>query len=118
METTAAMAEPPQLRDDQVTAFAVLGAVSLSHLLNDIVQSLLPAIYPVLKASFGLTFAQIGLMTLALMLTASVLQPVVGFYTDRRPAPHALTVGMALSFAGLVLLGLATSYWMLLSAAA
>src|SRR6516162_729447 len=71
--------------DDHVTAFAVLGAVSLSHLLNDIVQSLLPAIYPVLKASFGLTFAQIGFMTLALMLTASLLQPVVGYVTDKRP---------------------------------
>jgi FSR family fosmidomycin resistance protein-like MFS transporter len=121
MNTTAAVAEAPRgrspLGDDDVTAFAVLGAVSLSHLLNDVVQSLLPAIYPVLKASFGLTFAQIGFMTLALMLTASLLQPVVGYVTDKRPAPHALTVGMALSLVGLLMLGLATSYWMLLAAA-
>jgi FSR family fosmidomycin resistance protein-like MFS transporter len=89
MKTTAAVAEAPRARsplgNDDVTAFAVLGAVSLSHLLNDVVQSLLPAIYPVLKASFGLTFAQIGFMTLALMLTASLLQPVVGYVTDKRP---------------------------------
>ncbi len=126
MKATAVLDDEPQgaellsrvpLRDDQVTAFAVLGAVSLSHLLNDIVQSLLPAIYPVLKASFGLTFAQIGFMTLALMLTASLLQPVVGYYTDTRPAPHALAVGMALSLAGLLLLGVASRYWMLLTAA-
>lgn len=100
-----------------MTAFAVLAAISLSHLLNDTIQSLLPAIYPLLKASFGLTFAQIGLMTLALMLTASVLQPVVGHYTDSKPTPHALLVGMAFSFAGLLLLAAAHTYWMLLTAA-
>ena len=86
------------------TAYAVLAAVSVSHLLNDTIQSLLPAIYPVLKESFGLSFSQIGLMTLALMLTASVLQPVVGLITDRRPAPLALVVGMSFTLAGLLLL--------------
>jgi MFS transporter, FSR family, fosmidomycin resistance protein len=72
---------------EEMTAFAVLSAISVAHLLNDTIQSLLPAIYPMLKAQFGLTFGQIGLMTLALMLTASVLQPLVGFYTDKRPTP-------------------------------
>ena len=100
-----------------MTAFAVLAAISLSHLLNDTIQSLLPAIYPLLKVSFSLSFAQIGLMTLALMLTASVLQPVVGHYTDSRPTPHALLVGMGFSLIGLLLLAAAQSYWMLLAAA-
>lgn len=102
---------------DEKTALAVLLAISLSHLLNDTIQSLLPAIYPVLKETFNLTFAQIGMMTLALMLTASVLQPVVGHYTDARPTPHALLIGMAFSLAGLLALAFASTYWMLLGAA-
>ena len=77
------------------TAFTVLAAISFSHLLNDTIQSLIPALYPILKASFALNFSQVGLMTLTLMLTASLLQPVVGLYTDRRPAPYSLVVGMA-----------------------
>jgi FSR family fosmidomycin resistance protein-like MFS transporter len=100
------------------TAYGVLAAVSLSHLLNDTIQSLLPAIYPVLKQSFGLNFSQVGLMTLALMLTASVLQPVVGFITDRRPAPLALVAGMTFTLAGLLVLSVAWTYPMLLAAAA
>ena len=100
------------------TAYAVLAAVSVSHLLNDTIQSLLPAIYPVLKVSFGLSFSQVGLMTLALMLTASVLQPVVGLITDRRPAPLALVVGMSFTLAGLLLLSVAWTYPLLLLAAA
>jgi len=99
------------------TAVAVLAAVSLSHLLNDTIQSLLPAIYPLLKASFALSFSQIGYMTLALMLTASLLQPVVGFLTDRQPAPYALVVGMGFSLAGLLLLSIAWTYPLLLLAA-
>ena len=102
----------------ELTAFAVLAAISFAHFLNDIVQSLLPAIYPLLKASFDLSFGQIGLMTLALMLTASVLQPVVGFIADTRPTPHALMIGMACSLVGLLLIAMADSYWMLLVAAA
>ena len=102
---------------DEKTALAVLLMISLSHLLNDTIQSLLPAIYPVLKESFGLTFAQIGMMTLALMLTASVLQPAVGHYTDARPTPDALLIGMAFSLAGLLALAFARTYWMLLGAA-
>lgn len=99
------------------TAFGILAAVSVSHLLNDVVQSLLPAIYPLLKSSFALSFSQVGYMTLALMLTASVLQPVVGFATDRRPAPFALVAGMGFSLTGLLLLSVAWTYPMLLTAA-
>ncbi len=100
------------------TAYAALAAISLSHLLNDTLQSLLPAIYPNLKMSFGLSFAQVGLMTLALMLTASVLQPVVGLITDRRPAPLALVVGMSFTLVGLLLLSVAWTYPLLLASAA
>ena len=100
------------------TAYRVLAAVSLSHLLNDTLQSLLPAIYPLLKVSFDLSFSQIGLMTLALMLTSSVLQPVVGLITDRRPAPLALAAAMTFTLIGLLLLSIAWSYRILLLAAA
>src|SRR4051812_1769909 len=104
-------------RADPRPAFAVLAAISFSHLLNDTIQSLLPAIYPFLKTAFALSFAQVGLMTLALMLTASLLQPVVGLYTDRRPMPYALVVGMGFSLVGLLLLAFAGSYPVLLAAA-
>jgi FSR family fosmidomycin resistance protein-like MFS transporter len=95
----------------------VLAAISFSHLLNDTIQSLLPALYPLLKTTFALSFTQVGLMTLALMLTASLLQPLVGLYTDRRPAPYALVIGMTFSLVGLLLLSVASTFPMLLVAA-
>src|SRR6266481_1393916 len=100
------------------TILAILIAASFSHLLNDTIQSLIPAIYPVLKDSFQLNFGQIGLITLTFQITASLLQPLVGLYTDHRPQPFSLAIGMALSLVGLVLLGLANSYPMILVAAA
>jgi FSR family fosmidomycin resistance protein-like MFS transporter len=100
------------------TVLLVLVAASFSHLLNDTIQSLIPAIYPVLKDSFQLSFAQIGLITLTFQLTASLLQPLVGLYTDHRPQPFSLAIGMALSLVGLVLLAVANSYPMILVAAA
>ncbi len=99
-------------------ALAVLMGLSLSHLLNDLVQSLLPAIYPLLKARFQLDFGQIGLITFVFQVTASLLQPAVGLYTDRRPLPFSLAVGMGLSLVGLALLSIAPAYGMLLAAAA
>jgi FSR family fosmidomycin resistance protein-like MFS transporter len=96
----------------------VLAAISVSHLLNDTIQSLVPAIYPLLKSAFALSFAQVGLMTLTLQLTASLLQPVVGLYTDRRPTPYSLVVGMGFSLVGLLLLAIAPTFPMLLVAAA
>ena len=72
----------------------ILLALSLSHLLNDTIQSLIPAIYPVLKDSFWLSYAQIGLITFVFQMTGSLLQPLVGYYTDRRPKPYSLAVGM------------------------
>jgi len=91
---------------------------SFSHLLNDTIQSLIPAIYPVLKDSFQLSFAQIGLITLTFQVTASLLQPLVGLYTDHRPQPFSLAIGMAFSLVGLVLLAFANSYPTILAAAA
>ena len=99
-------------------ALAVLLGLSLSHLLNDLVQSLLPAIYPLLKESYRLDFGQIGLITFVFQGSASMLPPVVGLYTDRRPLPYSLAAGMALSLAGLVLLSAAHAYAVLLAAAA
>src|SRR5260370_40415956 len=91
----------------QKTGFNVLAAISFCHLLNDMVQSLLPALYPVLKESFHLSFGDIGLITLTFQATASLLQPVVGFYTDRKPTPHSLAFGMGLTLAEFLPLSLA-----------
>ena len=99
-------------------AFKVLGAISFSHFLNDTIQSLMLAIYPLFKTGFGLNFTQIGLITLTFQCTASLLQPVVGFYTDRRPKPYSLALGMGCSLTGLLLLSLAASFPVVLVAAA
>ena len=100
------------------TAYAVLFAISLCHLLNDTMQALLPALYPVLKSAFNLDFGQIGLITLTFQLTASLLQPAVGFYTDHRPQPYSLVAGMGLSLTGLLVLSVAPTYHLLLLSAA
>jgi FSR family fosmidomycin resistance protein-like MFS transporter len=99
------------------TIFTILAAISVCHLLNDMIQSLIPAIYPILKDSFRLSFGQIGLITLTYQMTASLLQPMVGLYTDHRPKPFSLPVGMGFSLAGLVLLSVAPNFSMLLLAA-
>jgi len=100
------------------TVLAILFAISISHLLNDTIQSLIPAIYPLLKTSFHLSFVQVGLITLAFQMTASILQPFVGLYTDRHPKPYSLAFGMGLTLGGLVLLSRATHYAMVVAAAA
>ncbi len=99
-------------------AYAVIGAISVSHFLNDLMQSLIPSIYPILKDNYALDFSQIGLITLAFMFTSSLLQPLVGSYTDRRPMPFSLALGMGFTFAGLILLSVAHHYWVILLAAA
>ena len=99
------------------TSFAVLAAIGLCHLLNDMVQSLLPAIYPTLKDEFQLSFAQIGLVTLAFQFTASLLQPAVGYYADLKPMPYSLALGMVSTLVGLVVLSVAPSYPVILLAA-
>ena len=99
------------------TAYGVILAISFCHLLNDMMQSLLPAIYPSLKLSLGLNFSQIGLVTLAYQLTASILQPIIGLYADKKPTPLALPGGTLFSLAGLVVLSVAHSYGLLLAGA-
>jgi MFS transporter, FSR family, fosmidomycin resistance protein len=112
---------PATIRDETGagtgTVLSVLGAVSFCHFLNDLIQSLLPAIYPLLKTSYALDYGQIGLITLVFQLTASLLQPVVGTYTDRRPMPYSLAIGMGFTLCGLLLLSRAAYPWLLLAAA-
>ena len=98
------------------TVLPILFAISGAHLLNDTMQSVIPAIYPLLKDNYQLTFTQIGLITLAFQLTASLLQPVVGFYTDKTPRPYSLVIGMVFSLLGLVLLAQASGYAFILLA--
>lgn len=120
MQTTANPPAPAAIKagNDHGTAFGVLGAISFSHLLNDMIQSLILAIYPILKGTFHLNFAQIGLITLTYQITASLLQPLVGLYTDRKPQPYSLPVGMGFTLCGLLLLSIASSFGELLAAAA
>jgi len=99
-------------------AYAVIGGLSLSHFLNDTMQSLIPSVYPILKASYALDFAQIGLITLAFQFTTSLLQPVVGIVTDRKPQPYSLALGMCFTFAGLLMLSVANQFAFILLAAA
>jgi MFS transporter, FSR family, fosmidomycin resistance protein len=102
----------------QKTAFNILAAISVCHLLNDMLSSLLPSIYPLLKDSFHLNFAQVGLITLTYQTTASLLQPLVGFYTDRKPMPYSLPIGMGLTLIGLLFLSIAGNFITILMAAA
>src|SRR5262249_58086106 len=92
-----------------VTAtFTVILSLSFCHVLNDMMQSLVPALYPIFKSSYGLSFSQVGLITLASQFTASMLQPVVGLYTDRHPRPYSLTVGIGFTLVGLLLVSRAS----------
>jgi FSR family fosmidomycin resistance protein-like MFS transporter len=104
-------------RGADVTTFSIILALSFSHFLNDTMQSLVPAIYPMLKGSYGLSFAQIGLITLTMQTVSSLLQPAVGLFADRRPQPYSLAVGMGATLIGLLLLANAGSYLVLLLAA-
>lgn len=107
-QATAAVAGP---------AYVVLGGISFSHFLNDTMQSLIPSVYPILKANYALDFAQIGMITLVFQITASLLQPVVGMMTDRKPMPFSLATGMGATFVGLALLSVAHHYYAILVAA-
>lgn len=99
------------------TVFPILFAISFSHFLNDMMQSVIPSMYPLIKGQFNLSFTEIGLITLTFQLTASLLQPVIGAYTDRSPRPMSLVVGMGFTFTGLVLFSFASTFaWLLLAA--
>src|SRR2546430_2105985 len=111
MPTAAIAQSAPVVRPqaDTGTTFAILVSLSVCHMLNDLNQSLVPALYPLLKSSYHLDFAQIGLLTLASQLTASMLHPVVGLVTDRPPQPFSLPAAMSCSLVGLLLLSVANS---------
>lgn len=110
--------EPSVNKQASATIYPVLFALSFSHLLNDTIQSLIPAIYPIVKDSFHLSFSQIGVITLIFQLSSSLLQPLVGVVTDSRPYPYALPVGMGFSLVGLVMMAFAPNYyWMLVAVA-
>ncbi|TXL75446.1 MFS transporter [Vineibacter terrae] len=118
-EAEAAVQAPPATAASATsTTFAIILSLSFCHLLNDMMQSLVPALYPILKDSHGLSFGQIGFITLAFQCTASMLQPVVGLYTDKRPQPYSLMIGMGFTLVGLLLMSQAHSYPMILLAAA
>jgi FSR family fosmidomycin resistance protein-like MFS transporter len=105
--------DTPQTDTKQVvqqTVFSILFTISAAHFINDVLQSLIPSIYPLIKTKYHLTFAQIGLITLTNQLTASLLQPIVGNYTDRRPRPYSLAIGMCFTLTGLLSLSLASSF--------
>jgi FSR family fosmidomycin resistance protein-like MFS transporter len=102
----------------QATVMAILVALCCSHMFNDTIQALIPSIYPLLKKSYGLNFTQVGLITFTFQMTGSIFQPVIGIYTDRRPMPFSLAIGMGITLCGLVLLAYATSYTVILMAAA
>ncbi|SHE75011.1 MFS transporter [Chryseobacterium vrystaatense] len=107
-----------QTIDTTKIVYPILFMISFSHLLNDLIQSTIPSLYPILKGEFRLSFAQIGIITLVFQLTASILQPFVGIYTDKKPNPRSLAIGMGLSMAGLLLLAAAHQYYVILIAVA
>lgn len=102
----------------KTATFPILVALSFAHFLNDLIQSLVPAIYPIIKTAYNLDFAQIGFITFTFQMTASFFQPVVGAYTDRHPQPYSLVIGMGLTLVGLLVLSQAGNYPMLLTGAA
>src|SRR6195952_2060884 len=117
MSSTATNALP-RAPDQRRTSFRVLGAISTAHLINDMMQSLIIAIYPILKGEFSLSFTQIGLISLTYQLTASLFQPLVGLYTDRKAVPYSLPVGMTFTLCGLLLLAYSPDFTTVLLAAA
>ncbi|WP_410219859.1 MFS transporter [Pedobacter sp.] len=101
-------------QDLSSTVYPILFALSFSHLLNDTIQSLIPAIYPIVKTSYHLSFSQIGLITLTFQLAASLFQPFVGLYTDKKPQPYSLAIGMAFTLTGLITLSFANNFYLIL----
>jgi FSR family fosmidomycin resistance protein-like MFS transporter len=121
VSTTTVSEEPRVARHvttAEATTYSIILALSFSHFLNDMIQSLLPSLYPIIKSNYGLSFAQIGMITLTQQLISSVLQPLVGSIADRKPRPYSLAVGMGATLIGLLILAHATSFVLLLAAAA
>jgi FSR family fosmidomycin resistance protein-like MFS transporter len=108
----------PIERPTETTTFRILWAITVCHLLNDMMQSVVPAVYPILKTSYHLDFSQIGMITASLQITASLLQPLVGIYTDKHPKPYSLAIGMGFTLTGLLLLSSAPTFVAILAAVA
>ncbi len=117
-QTLNSLSVEPQPDTVSKTSFKILAAISICHLLNDLIQALIPAIYPILKDSFHLDFSQIGLITLTGQLTASLLQPLIGHYTDKNPKPYSLAIGMSFTLVGLLFLATAHNFGMILASVA
>ena len=100
----------------EATIFPILIAISFAHLLNDMMQSVIPSIYPIIKEQYGLSFIQIGIITFVFQMTSSILQPLVGMYSDRHPHPYSLSVGMLFTFAGIILLSIANNFSLIIFA--
>lgn len=109
MDTKSTILNPSQ------TVFPILFAISFSHMLNDLMQSVIPAVYPILKENYSLSFTQIGIITLVVQLTASILQPFVGLYTDKKPNPKSLVFGMMFTFSGLLCVAFASNFYYILA---
>ncbi|MDF2193379.1 MFS transporter [Paraflavitalea sp. CAU 1676] len=116
MNTTTTAAAPKATVS--TTVFPILFTISFAHLLNDMLQSVIPSIYPLIKTNLNLTFSQIGLITFTFQITASLLQPFVGQYTDKYPKPYSLAIGMGFTLAGLIVLSMATGFYAILAAVA
>src|SRR6218665_310813 len=100
------------------TVYSILFTISLGHFINDMLQSVVPSVYPIIKTSYDLSFSQVGLITLTYQLTASILQPFIGYFTDKKPRPYSLVVGMGFTLTGLIAVSLASSFHQILIAVA
>lgn len=104
----------PKSTPQQQTMYKILVIIGIVHLLNDSIQAVVPAMFPILEKSMGLTYTQLGLIAFALNLTASIIQPVVGLYTDKKPSPYALPIGLCFTFVGVIGLAVAPSFWIII----
>lgn len=118
MKTTTVTASIETRDTAQTTVYSILFSICFAHLLNDLLQAVIPAMYPVLKANYALTFTQVGLITFTYQVTASLLQPFVGIYTDKHPKPYSLAFGMLFSLGGIIMLSQASSFPFILASVA
>ncbi|MCY1492554.1 Fosmidomycin resistance protein [compost metagenome] len=115
MNTTKLDFEAQEKRDlTQKTVYPILFSIAFAHLLNDMLQAVIPSVYPILKDSYSLTFTQIGLITFAYQMAASILQPFVGFYTDKKPQPYSQIYGMLFTLSGIILLSYAANFYIII----
>jgi len=98
----------------QKTVYSILFSIAFAHLLNDLLQAVIPSVYPILKESYDLSFTQIGLITFAYQMAASILQPFVGFYTDKKPQPYSQIYGMFFTLSGIILLSYASNFYVII----